>query len=100
MPWVVRYEDAPHPGRPFLALMHTGEWGTSAKSRAQRFATPQAAEVAVREYCRASRAFALESHASALRRFTVEEEDGLDPEGRRCPVKQARTLWDRILEDD
>ncbi len=98
MPWVVRYTDAPNDSRPFLALTHTGEWGTSAKQRAQRFATPQAAEVAVREYCRAN--FVFESQAWALRRFTVEEDTGSDPEGRRCPTKKARTLWDRILEDD
>ncbi len=99
MAWVVRYKDARHPGRPFLALTHTGEWGTSAKSRAQRFATRRSAEIALHEYCENNPQFALETRASAISHFIVEPEDAPEPDDPRRRPKQARTLWDRILDD-
>lgn len=97
MPYIVRYLRARSPQRPYLALVKTGEWGTANKDRATRFPTRLQAEKAINKFIDEQPAFALEAHARKL--FVL---DAIDYSGRDIPkkVKLARTIWDRILEDD
>jgi hypothetical protein len=97
MPYVVRYLRARSPQRPYLARVKTGEWGTSVRDRAERFATRLQAEKAIGIYIDQQPAFALDAHARKL--FVL---DAVDDSGQDIPkkIQPARTIWERILEDD